>query len=197
MSEAELASLQQNADKINAEIQALEKKILDIGGSKLLAQKSKVDGIKVYINIATEEITKCEVNIATAEKDLKRLGDAIATKSSELAKVDEEVAKLEKELKVCEDYVASLQDEVAKAQQAEESEGENLDALKQELDEQTEKIQKFRKKEVRTISRILYDSSLTSDERFRWRLHRDLRTSRRKRQITRRRLSDTVIATTS
>ncbi len=93
-SEAELASLQQNADKINAEIQALEKKILDIGGSKLLAQKSKVDGIKVYINIATEEITKCEVNIATAEKDLKRLGDAIATKSSELAKVDEEVAKL-------------------------------------------------------------------------------------------------------
>ncbi len=62
-----------------------------------------------------------------------------------------------------------------------------MDALKQELDEQTEKIQKFRKKEVRTISRILYDSSLTSDERFRWRLHRDLRTSRRKRQITRRR----------
>ncbi len=44
-----------------------------------------------------------------------------------------------------------MQDEVAKAQQAEELEGENLDALKQELDEQTEKIQKFHKKEVLAI----------------------------------------------
>lgn len=150
--EAELESLQENADKINAAIQALEKKILDIGGSKLLAQKSKVDGIKVYINIATEEITKCEVNMATAEKDLKRLGDSIENKSGELAKVDEEVEKLQNELKTCEEYVANLQDEVAKAQEAEESEGGNLESLKQELDEQTEKIQKFRKKEVRSAS---------------------------------------------
>lgn len=150
--EAELSSLQENADKINAAIQALEKKILDIGGSKLLAQKSKVDGIKVYINIATEEITKCEVNMATAEKDLKRLGDSIENKSGELAKVDEEVEKLQNELKTCEEYVANLQDEVAKAQEAEESEGGNLESLKQELDEQTEKIQKFRKKEVRSAS---------------------------------------------
>jgi len=70
-----------------------------------------------------------EVNIAlaAAEKDLKRLGDTIVTKSSELAKVDEEVGKLENELKICEDYIASLQDEVAKAQQAEVAEGDNLE----------------------------------------------------------------------
>ncbi|KLO17202.1 hypothetical protein SCHPADRAFT_937236 [Schizopora paradoxa] len=124
-----------------------EKKILEIGGSKLLAQKSKVDGIKTYINIATDEITTCEVNMATAEKDLKKLGDSIENKSSELVKDDEEVEKLGAELTTCENYVANLQDEVAKAQEVEESEGGNPDQLKQELDEQTEEIQKFRKKE--------------------------------------------------
>jgi structural maintenance of chromosome 4 len=47
----------------------LEKKILNIGGSQLVAQKPKVGGLKLHINTAKEDITKAEVAMTEAEKN--------------------------------------------------------------------------------------------------------------------------------
>ena len=71
-SSTDLEKLKKKASVVEKAIQDLEKKIIEIGGSKLLAQKSKVDGIKTHINIAMDELTKAEVAKAKAEKDLVR-----------------------------------------------------------------------------------------------------------------------------
>ncbi|KAH9011787.1 SMCs flexible hinge [Lactarius pseudohatsudake] len=63
----ELESLQAPSGAIEEAIKALKRKILDIGGSQLLAQRSKVDGLKLHIDIANEGITKAEVAMAKAE----------------------------------------------------------------------------------------------------------------------------------
>ena len=61
---------------IEQDIKDLERKILEIGGSKLLTQKSKVDGIRVHIG---HEITKAEVAKNKAEKDATKLQGTLAT----------------------------------------------------------------------------------------------------------------------
>ena len=63
-------------------IEDLEQKILDIGGARLLTQKSKVDGIKLHINLANDEITKAEVAKAKAEKHSAKLDASINTNKS-------------------------------------------------------------------------------------------------------------------
>ncbi|KAG7097670.1 hypothetical protein E1B28_004996 [Marasmius oreades] len=53
----ELDRLTEKAEKINAELNKIDEKILEIGGSNLMAQKSKVDGLKNYIDLTNDAIT--------------------------------------------------------------------------------------------------------------------------------------------
>jgi structural maintenance of chromosome 4 len=41
----------------------------ELESSRLLEQKSKVDGLKLHINLTNDEITKAEVMKAKAERD--------------------------------------------------------------------------------------------------------------------------------
>ena len=83
-SEAELEKLEKKAGVVEKAIQDLEKKILDIGGAKLLTQRSKGDGIELHINLAMDEITKAEVNKAKAEKDSVKFSGAVETNQASL-----------------------------------------------------------------------------------------------------------------
>lgn len=147
-SEAELEKLKQKAGVVEAAIQALEKKILDIGGAKLLTQKSKVDGIKLHINLAMDELTKAEVNKTKAEKDAVRYGRAVEGNAGALEEVEGELAQLEAQLEECRGFVGAMQSKVDAAQEAAENAKDDLENLKAELDTKTEEIQKFRKREV-------------------------------------------------
>ncbi|KAH8994558.1 hypothetical protein EDB92DRAFT_1943867 [Lactarius akahatsu] len=60
-------------------IKALERKNLNIGGSQLLAQKSKVDGLKLHIDITNGGITKAEVAMVKAERELVKFEGSIAS----------------------------------------------------------------------------------------------------------------------
>ncbi|KAI9453551.1 RecF/RecN/SMC N terminal domain-containing protein [Lactarius psammicola] len=129
--QTELERLQSQSSTIEEAIKALEKKILDIGGSRLLAQKSKVDGLKLHINLANEEITKAEVAMAKAEKD-----------------------SLSESLQEVKDYVADIRAKVEAAQAEVENSKDDLENLKAELDEKTEEIQAFRAKEVELTQKL-------------------------------------------
>lgn len=147
-SEAELEKLKKKAGVVEKAIQELEKKILDIGGAKLLTQKSKVDGIKLHINLALDEITKAEVNKAKAEKDSVKHSKAVETNSAALQEVETEIAELEEQLAECNGFVTEMQSKVDAAQAAAENAKDDLENLKAELDAKTEEIQKFRQREV-------------------------------------------------
>ncbi|KAH8111883.1 RecF/RecN/SMC [Phellopilus nigrolimitatus] len=139
-STAELDKLKKKAGVVEKAIQELEKKILDIGGSKLLSQKSKVDGIKLHINLAMDEITKAEVNKAKAEQDSVRFGKNVETNTAALQEVEGELEDLNEQLREVNVYVTDLQ--------SKENAKDDLENLKTELDTKTEEIQQFRQREM-------------------------------------------------
>ncbi len=94
--QSELKRLQTPSSTIEEAIKTLEKEILDIGGSRLLAQRSKFDGLKLHIDIANEEITKAEVATARAEKESVKLERSIASNQQSLEGIEIEFGKLGK-----------------------------------------------------------------------------------------------------
>ncbi|THH32819.1 hypothetical protein EUX98_g1311 [Antrodiella citrinella] len=143
-----LDDLQEKTAAIEQDIKALEKKILEIGGSRLLAQKSKVDGIRLHINLANDEITKAEVAKAKAEKDSVKLQNSLETNQASLADAQHDIEELEAQLTQCNEYVDEVRSKVDAAKAAEENSKDDLDNLKAELDQKTEEIQAFRQKEM-------------------------------------------------
>lgn len=92
---SDLEDLQKKSGKVESAIKKLEKKILEIGGSKLLKQRLTVEGIKLHINLAHDVITKAEVAQAKAEKDVLKLKSAIAGNAGAVAEADKEIKALE------------------------------------------------------------------------------------------------------
>jgi len=144
----ELEDIRERAKAIEAEIKALEKKILDIGGARLLTQKSKVDGLKLHINLANDEITKAEVAKAKAEKDVVKLAKSIQTNKDALSEAEADLGELDLEMTQCTQAVEEFKDKVNGAKNQEENSKTVLDEVKSELDDMSEKIRGFKKKEV-------------------------------------------------
>lgn len=147
-STAELERLHEKSEVIEGAIQALESKILEVGGAKLLAQKSKVDGVKLHINLANEEITKAEVARAKAEKDTEKFKNTIEMSTTALEEVEQDVARLDQQLQECGDILDDIRSKVDAAQTAAENAKDDLEGIKADLDEKLVGIQDFRKKEV-------------------------------------------------
>ena len=145
----QLERLQAKAKDIEDEIGALEKKILEIGGARLLSQKSKVEGIRLHINLANDELTKAEVAKAKAQKDIDKLTHSLEHNRKELEDVEAELAELQEQLEEVEGYMDELKKQVDVAQAAAEKSSDDLAKLKEELDEKTEEIQAFRQREMK------------------------------------------------
>lgn len=144
----ELEEIRDRAKEIEGDIKALEKKILDIGGARLLTQKSKVDGLKLHINIANDEITKAEVAKAKAEKDVVKFAKSIQASKDALSEAEEELEELDGEMAQCAQGVQDIKDKVEDAKTQEENSKAKFDEVKSELDDVSEKIRGFKKKEV-------------------------------------------------
>ncbi|KAK0482937.1 hypothetical protein EDD18DRAFT_1433060 [Armillaria luteobubalina] len=134
----DLKKLQQQMSTIEAAIKDLEKKILKIGGVKLLVQCSKVDGIKLHLCLANDKITKGEVAKKRVQNNITRLMASLDANLVTQKELQEELEKLDGELKEVREYVANLSTNVAKAKEAEETMAEDLQKLKEELDEMLE-----------------------------------------------------------
>jgi len=107
-----------------------------------------VDGIRLHINLANDEITKAEVAKAKAEKDSVKFDGAIEANKASLAEIEAELGDLNRQLDECVQYVTELRAQVEAAQAAAEHSKDDLESLKAELDTKTEEIQAFRQKEV-------------------------------------------------
>ena len=145
---SELEKLQERAGAIKSEIAGYEQKILEIGGSKLLAQKSKVEGISLHISIANDEITKAEVAKSKAEKDVTKYTKSIETNQAALEETTAEVESLDEEIEETTGLLDQLRENVSQANDAVDQAKDEMDRLKSEVDAATEKIREFRQLEV-------------------------------------------------
>lgn len=146
--EIELEELKKRATTVRNAIDALQDKIKEIGGAKLMAQRSKVDSLRTFIGIANTEITNAEVTKEKAAKDAKKHASAIESNNGVLEDAQTEADRLNEDFEELQSYVARAKEVMEDAKAAEENSKEDLEQLKQELDEKTETIQAFRKKEV-------------------------------------------------
>ncbi|KAJ7647405.1 RecF/RecN/SMC [Roridomyces roridus] len=145
--DGEIKDLQEKAGKIEHAIEALEKKILDIGGAKLLSQKSLVDGILLRMNLANDEITKAE--------DLTKLATVIKANADALQEVESELQVLDEQIEELVEFIAGHQANVQEAKAAAENSKDDLEALKANLDQKEEEIQAFKQKEMELEQKVV------------------------------------------
>ncbi|KAJ2917163.1 hypothetical protein MD484_g3255, partial [Candolleomyces efflorescens] len=145
---AKLKSIQAKADEITNAIAALEQKIMDIGGAKLMMQKAKVDAERTYIDLAEKAISKAEETKAKAESDIKRLGQAITTNEATLSQVKKELTELNQEVVEAQQYRDELAKKVNQAQAELDNQKDRLDEEKEKLEEAEKAVAGFRKKEM-------------------------------------------------
>ncbi|RPD64655.1 RecF/RecN/SMC protein [Lentinus tigrinus ALCF2SS1-7] len=165
---SQLEKLQEKSSAIDAEIKALEKKILEIGGARLLSQKSKVDGLRLHINLANDEMTKAEVARAKAEKDLEKYQNHIESNEAELEEVQKELDEHEEKLKELTGYISEVKKKVKDAQAAAEKSSDDLAKLKAELDEKDAEIQEFKRKQMKIQQELTAAQNQFNDNRQNW-----------------------------
>ena len=104
----ELDRLKRNPSRIEEEIKNLHDKILEVGGDKLQAQKSKVDQIKKQIVIANEWITESQAAKLKMERDITKLEDSLSEGKSKLQELDNEIQQFKKAIEQKEITICSI-----------------------------------------------------------------------------------------
>ncbi|KAE9407945.1 RecF/RecN/SMC protein [Gymnopus androsaceus JB14] len=145
--EEALEGLKEKAGEIEAALREVEEKIMKIGGSKLMAQKSKVEGLRTHINLTNDAITTAEVAKAKAEKDVVKHTHTINSDATALEQAEEDLAGFDKDLADLKEYMQTLKENVEEAETAEENQRENLVNEKAELDSKAEEVEAFRQTE--------------------------------------------------
>jgi structural maintenance of chromosome 4 len=149
--EKDLETLKQRSRTIETEITQLQNQILAVGGIELRKQQSKVDGINQMIELENDKVTKAEVGVNKARKDIEKHAKVWDTSQKELKDFEVVLEKLKADLQVIANDVASVRQLVKEAQDKFEEQKERLDVIKAELDEKLELTRSFRKRVVSAI----------------------------------------------
>ena len=96
--EKTMLKLKSNTVDIEEEIRVLHEKIMDIGGIKLRAQKSKVDSLVEQISSLNDRYNLAEVAKIKAEKDSKKFGLQLEQEETELASIVRQIEDLNSEV---------------------------------------------------------------------------------------------------
>jgi structural maintenance of chromosome 4 len=96
---AELEKVQKKAATIEAEIKALQNKILEAGGIRLRSQKAKVEGIKEQLENHNDLIVRAQVARTKAEKDVEKADASVREYEAALEQLDAEIRAVEEEIR--------------------------------------------------------------------------------------------------
>ncbi|TFK21552.1 hypothetical protein FA15DRAFT_645475 [Coprinopsis marcescibilis] len=151
---AALEKIQREADKILGAIKELEQEILKIGGAKLMTQKSRVEGIRNYISLTNDAISKAEHDKNKGVNDVKRLTASVEANSKQLAEVTEELETLNEEADRAEIELQGLLQEIEEGQTALETEKDAFDQAEADLKEVEDGLAKYNKKKLELEQRI-------------------------------------------
>jgi structural maintenance of chromosome 4 len=169
--EKEVSRLHSETAGVEAEIKALQDKIMEIGGVKLRSQKAKVDGLKQQIDTLTETMSNSEVSKSKEEKQYIKHEKAFADATKELEKLVLESENIDDDMQAQKRDAAGTRQQAEEAQevrvhwnlalalltllsQALDARKEELQAVKKELDERTAELNETRAIEIEMRNKL-------------------------------------------
>ncbi|KAE8237631.1 hypothetical protein A4X13_0g8694, partial [Tilletia indica] len=164
---AEIEKFKQKTTAFETEIEALQEKILEIGGLELRTQRSKVTGIKEdMIDLSNGRTTNAEVAKLKAEKDISKLEASIEQNEGALETLDEELSEVRDKIKTKDAAIAEVKAKVDEAQDELETKQDKRDEIKANLDENSESVNAFRSLEMEMKQKIDdHERSFTDNEK--------------------------------
>ncbi|XP_074046941.1 structural maintenance of chromosomes protein 4 isoform X2 [Macrotis lagotis] len=130
----------EKAGKVEAEVKRLHNLIVEINNHKLKAQQDKVDKINQQLDECVSAITKAQVAVKTADRNLKKAQDSVLRTEKEIKDNEREVEDLGHELK-------NLEDKAAEVMKNSKEAGESLPEIQKEHHSVLQEIKEIKENE--------------------------------------------------
>ncbi|KAI1933015.1 Structural maintenance of chromosomes protein 4 [Ophidiomyces ophidiicola] len=152
--ETQTDQLNKEKGGIEKEIQALQDKIMEIGGVRLRGQKAQVDGLKEQISLLTDEVSNAEIAKSKTEKLLVKHEKSRSNCEAELEHLAEELDRLTQEIEGQVITTSKMKEKAETSQDALLARKEVLATLKAELDEKTIELNETRASEIEMRNKL-------------------------------------------
>uniref|UniRef100_A0A671LMM2 SMC hinge domain-containing protein n=1 Tax=Sinocyclocheilus anshuiensis TaxID=1608454 RepID=A0A671LMM2_9TELE len=106
------------AGKVEAEVKRLHTLIVDINSHKLKAQQDKLDQINTQLDECSSAITKAQVAIKTAGRNLKKSEDSVSQLEKEMGENEKLMEELTEQLKKLEEAAGEIMQTYQQAEEA-------------------------------------------------------------------------------
>ncbi|RUS83429.1 hypothetical protein EGW08_008801 [Elysia chlorotica] len=130
----EYEKVAKTANKLEADIKSLHDQILEIGGAKLSVVQSKIKTYSNDIDKVTGMITKNNVGVKTAERNLKRAEEKVVSVREEMEEAKQQIEMLTQKLKDMESDATVLLQTYEKCQEEVREKGDILENLRKEVE---------------------------------------------------------------
>ena len=144
----------QSTQALEAEKQALEKQIMDAGGSKLRTQKAQVEQLSNELDQTNKQITKIKVSLKTGQTKVTKLTTNIENAQTEILQAKEKVTQLRAEQKEIEEKAEVVLQAYKVAQDALSVRQEELKTIQTEYETLKEGVETIRVVEVDVSNRL-------------------------------------------
>ncbi|KPI44569.1 Structural maintenance of chromosomes protein 4 [Cyphellophora attinorum] len=159
----EIDSLKAETAMVEGEIEALQNKIMEVGGLRLRSQKATVDGLKERIDLLNEDISTAEVgktkNTKLHTKHEKARADAekeLETLATDLEKLEADVAAQATNTSDSKQRLQAAQDELSVKK-------DELAEIKSSLDKQTAQLNETRAAEIEMRNKLEENQKILGD----------------------------------
>ena len=159
----ELEKLRSETTSVEAEIQALQDKIMEVGGLQLRSQKARVDGLKERIDMLTDDISNAEVAKTKNEKLKIKSEKAKADAEKELESLAKDLDRLEGDIEKHKSGASELRGQAEQAEEQQTSMKEELGELKKNLHSQTSELNSTRALEIEMKNKLEENQKVLSD----------------------------------
>ncbi|KAJ2726591.1 Structural maintenance of chromosomes protein 4 [Coemansia sp. Benny D115] len=151
-----ISELQQQCAAIEVDIKDLQEQIMQAGGIRLRAQKSKVDGLQERIKTVYDEISRWEVAQSKARKELARTERSSSGREAQIAELEAQLESVTKEIEEKSLVAMEVKERCDSVRSLFETKKNELEKIKEELDQKTEEFNEMRTKEA-AVKRKLDD----------------------------------------
>ncbi|KAJ2310737.1 Structural maintenance of chromosomes protein 4, partial [Coemansia sp. RSA 2702] len=152
--QAHIAELQEQCATIEVDIKNLQEKIMQAGGIRLRAQKSKVDGLQDRIKTIHGEISRWEVAQAKSTKELARAERSSSGRDSQVAELDAQLEAVTAEIDAKSGAAMEVKQRCDAARALLDTKQEELARIKDELDGKMEESNAMRTREAALRRRV-------------------------------------------
>ncbi|KAJ1794967.1 Structural maintenance of chromosomes protein 4 [Coemansia sp. RSA 1938] len=143
-----IATLQEQCATIEVDIKDLQEKIMQAGGIRLRAQKSKVDGLQDRIKTINDEISRWQVAQAKSSKELARAERSSSGRDTQVADLEAQLEAVTSEIDAKSIAALDVKQRCEAARAQLDTKQEELSRIKDELDAKMEESNAMRTKEA-------------------------------------------------